>query len=231
MVSDRSGGRWRSYGLGLVLSLVGHAAVLAWVASTTTAPVGPTGTDLVFLAEIVPAPPAVVPVEPVPQSEVVPARPTPPRPAAVAPRPVKMRTDSPPVKPALPAGRSDAVVPESALAPSESASAAEDVAPSASVPAQPGRADEDAVRRYAERVWAHLLAHRPRGLRLRGTVLLAFSLSRDGTVTQAAIARPSGEDTLDRAVLAGLAAASPFPPPPAAFDDAALSFTVPVQVR
>jgi protein TonB len=94
-----------------------------------------------------------------------------------------------------------------------------------------GRDEAAEARRYAEAVWTHLLAHRPRGVRLRGTVLLAFTVSRDGAVIRAAIVRSSGEELLDRAVLDGLAAAAPFPPPSTALGDAALSFTVPVQVR
>lgn len=100
-----------------------------------------------------------------------------------------------------------------------------------SAPVPPGRDEAAEARRYAEAVWAHLLAHRPRGVRLRGTVLLAFTVSRDGTVIRSDIVRSSGEELLDRAVLDGLAAAAPFPPPPTAIGDAALSFTVPVQVR
>jgi len=230
MVSDRIGWGWRSLGRGGLLSLAGHAAVLAWIVAASTVPVGPSQGDPAIVAEIVSAPPPVAPAEPSLPPEAVPLRPVSPRPAAA--RPQRVATAAPPVKPApapVGAGEADPLAPDSALA--SIGPASESVVPTDSAPVPPGRADEDAVRRYAEAVWTHLLAHRPRGVRLRGTVLLAFTLSRDGSVTGAAIARSSGEDVLDRAVLAGLAAAAPFPPPPAAIGDAALSFTVPVQVR
>jgi protein TonB len=228
MVSDRIGWGWRSLGLGGLLSLAGHAAVLAWIVAASTAPVGPSQGDPAILVEIVPTPPAVAPAEPSRPPEGVPHRPA----TVVATRPHRVMTAAPPVKPApapVGAGEADPLAPDSALA--SIGPASESVVPTDSAPVPPGRADEDAVRRYAEAVWTHLLAHRPRGVRRRGTVLLAFTLSRDGSVAGAAIARSSGEDLLDRAVLAGLTAAAPFPSPPDAIGDTALSFTVPVQVR
>lgn len=231
MKSDRIGGGWRSFGLGAMLSLAGHAAVLAWVASTSTAPADPGRRDPAALSVIVLALPAIVPAEPSRPPEVVSSRPVPPRPATVAAHRQRGRAEAAPAKltPAPAPGLPDALEPDSARL--TAAPADENAAPPAPAPVPSGRDDQDMVRRYAETVWAHLLAHRPRGLRQRGTVLLAFSLSRDGTLTRAEIAGPSGDAALDRAVLARLKAASPFPPPPAAMSDAALSFTVPVQVH
>ncbi|SEH25433.1 TonB family protein [Magnetospirillum fulvum] len=227
MTSDRIGWGWRSFGLGVLLSLAGHAAVLAWIVAASTAPVGPSQGDPAILVEIVLTPPAVAPAEPSRPPEVVP-----PRPATMAARPHRVMTAAPPVKPApapVGAGESDPLVPDTALASVGPASAS--VSPTDSAPVLPDRDEAAEVRRYAEAVWTHLLAHRPRGVRRRGTVLLAFTVSRDGTVIQAAIVRSSGEELLDRAVLAGLAAAAPFPSPPDAIGDTALSFSVPVQVR
>lgn len=228
MVFDRIGWGWRSFGLGLLLSLVGHVAVLAWIVAASTAPVGSGQGDPVIVSVVELTPPALAPVVPSPPPEIA------PRPATVAARPQRVATAAPPAKPApaappVGAGESEVLAPSSPLTSAGPTSDA--VAPIDSAPVPPGRDEATEARRYAEAVWAHLLAHRPRGVRRRGTVLLAFTVARDGAVIRAAIVRSSGEELLDRAVLAGLAAAAPFPPPSAALGDAALSFTVPVQVR
>ena len=51
----------------------------------------------------------------------------------------------------------------------------------------------------------------------RGRTVIQFSVARDGRVPKLVIAAGSGADALDRAAVAGISAANPFPPLPADF--------------
>ncbi|WP_039852426.1 energy transducer TonB [Magnetospirillum fulvum] len=232
MKSDRSGWGRRRFGAAMLLSLAGHGAVLGWIAAASPVPAQPSQGDPAIVSVVELIPPPIAPVAPSPPPEVRSPPPVASDPAVVPPRPRRAAAAAPQAKAAPPpvAVGAEAVPMEAKENVSEAALTAN--APSSgttSVAAEPG--EDETARRYAETVWRHLLAHRPRGLRLKGSVVLAFTLSRQGAVIQAAIARSSGAETLDQAVLEGLAAAAPFPAPPAVIGDAGLSFTVPVQVR
>lgn len=77
---------------------------------------------------------------------------------------------------------------------------------------------------YAALVRARVAGRRPGGNGGRGTVVVAFSVSRGGALNSARIARSSGNSSLDSSVLAAVRGAGPFPPPPAT---ANLSFSMP----
>ncbi len=77
---------------------------------------------------------------------------------------------------------------------------------------------------YAALVRARVAGRRPGGNGGRGTVVVAFSVSRAGALNSARIARSSGNSSLDSSVLAAVLGAGPFPPPPAT---ANLSFSMP----
>lgn len=77
---------------------------------------------------------------------------------------------------------------------------------------------------YAALVRARVAGRRPGGNGGRGTVVVAFSVSRAGALNSARIARSSGNSSLDSSVLAAVRGAGPFPPPPAT---ANLSFSMP----
>jgi TonB family protein len=63
------------------------------------------------------------------------------------------------------------------------------------------------------------MAVMPESVRMgrRGQVAIQFSIARDGKVPKLVIASTSGQDTLDRAAIAGISASSPFPSLPADF--------------
>jgi protein TonB len=77
---------------------------------------------------------------------------------------------------------------------------------------------------YAALVRARVAARKPGGNGGRGTVVVAFSVSRSGGLTSARISRSSGNSSLDGRVLAAVRSVGPFPPPPAG---ANLNFTMP----
>ena len=63
------------------------------------------------------------------------------------------------------------------------------------------------------------MAVMPESVRMgrRGQVAIQFSIARDGKVPKLVIASTSGQDTLDRAAIAGISASSPFPSLPGEF--------------
>jgi protein TonB len=93
-----------------------------------------------------------------------------------------------------------------------------------------GKAD-DSLRVYGQMVWASIMAHKPAGIRLRGTVTLTFSLLRDGRLDAAAVSTSGGADSLDQIALAALQDAAPFPPPPEGLSGQSLTFSIPFQFR
>ena len=64
-----------------------------------------------------------------------------------------------------------------------------------------------------------------------GTVVVAFTIARDGRLVSDRVARGSGERSLDEAAKALVERASPYPAPPSGADDQELYFTVPIRFR
>lgn len=77
---------------------------------------------------------------------------------------------------------------------------------------------------YAALVRSRVASRRPGGGGRRGTVVVAFSVSRSGALNAARVTRSSGNSSLDGSVLAAVRGAAPFPPPPAG---ANLNFAMP----
>lgn len=84
---------------------------------------------------------------------------------------------------------------------------------------------------YAARLWLHVAARRPAGIRLEGTATVAFSLSRSSQLRDVSLVARSGNPLLDRLALRTVRNATPFPPPPEALTDTQLRFTVPFSFR
>ena len=80
---------------------------------------------------------------------------------------------------------------------------------------------------YAAMVRARVAARKPGGGGRRGTVVIAFGVTRSGGLGYASIARSSGDPGLDRSVLAAVRGAS-FPAPP---PGAGTRFAVPFHFR
>lgn len=92
---------------------------------------------------------------------------------------------------------------------------------------QPQR-EADVAASYAQRLWVHIRAHRPKGLQLQGTAEIGFRIDRRGSLVWARLARSSGIALLDRLALRAVREASPLPAPPQELPDARLEFTAPI---
>ncbi len=108
-------------------------------------------------------------------------------------------------------------------------SASADATPTATV--EPPAATDEKLRSYERILWIHIMNRKPNGIRLRGTVMVTFSLERDGRLSAAEISTSSGSVDLDEMALAALRAATPFPPPPAAASPSQLTFSIAFQFR
>lgn len=93
---------------------------------------------------------------------------------------------------------------------------------------RPAEASASQIDAYRQQLWQSILAARPRGTAGTGTVTIRFRIDRSGALVSAAVTGSSGQFMLDRTALQAVRKAAPFPAPPADMDDAALTFTVPV---
>lgn len=155
---------------------------------------------------------AAVP-EPVGQAHAA-ARPAPPAPLP-GPGPAAAPPPPMPAPVAAPMPEAAAALPLAAPAPT--------AAPRAASPAL--------LSDYSARLWTHIAARRPAGIRLEGTTTVAFTLSRNGQVSELAVAGASGNAMLDQLALRSIRRAAPLPPPPDALRDDQLRFTIPFSFR
>jgi protein TonB len=216
--------RRRLIRLGIPASLGLHAAVaagLGLLAGPTVRPDPP-----VLVAELAPA--VTSDPQPSPAPPTPPAPAPPPRPPSTAIKPPPPRATSPSPRPvALPAPTPAAPPPGPADAtPLVETPPPPPPPPSPTAPAAAAEPDAEA-RAYAQLVWERVLAHRPATRRLTGTTLVGFRLDSAGELLSAEIARSSGSALHDRAALAALRAAAPFPPPPPTIAPDRLAFTLP----
>jgi protein TonB len=84
---------------------------------------------------------------------------------------------------------------------------------------------------YAARVRARVASRRPRGPGKRGTVVVAFGLTRSGQLAFASVSRSSGDAVLDQNVLSALRGAAPFPKPPPGASPHHLRFSIPFHFK
>jgi len=87
------------------------------------------------------------------------------------------------------------------------------------------------INAYASRVRARILSRRPSARGQRGRVVISFRLSTSGGLRSARISRSSGNRALDRAALAAVRRAAPFPRPPNGARSGQLSFSIPFTFR
>lgn len=88
---------------------------------------------------------------------------------------------------------------------------------------------EAAASTYARQVWARIAARRPRGTLGAGTARIGFRLDPGGRLVALRLIASSGRPDFDRAALASVRAAAPFPSPPEGLDPAALDFEIPIR--
>lgn len=89
--------------------------------------------------------------------------------------------------------------------------------------------EADLLAAYSQQLRERIQERRPRGLRKEGAVIVAFSLDRAGRITEALLARSSGDVQLDRLALRMVRQASPFPPPVPEIPSAKLTFAIPIR--
>ncbi len=83
---------------------------------------------------------------------------------------------------------------------------------------------------YGARVRARILRQRPSASG-RGRAVVSFAVTAGGGLRYARLARTSGNAALDRAALAAVRRAAPFPRPPAGAETRQLKFTIPFSFR
>ena len=93
--------------------------------------------------------------------------------------------------------------------------------------AEHASASTGALLKYAAHVRAQVARHKPAGWGLRGTAVVMFGITTTGALAYASLSQSSGKPGLDRAALAAVEGASPFPAPPAGATTAQLQFSIP----
>ncbi|TWA59775.1 outer membrane transport energization protein TonB [Azospirillum brasilense] len=162
-----------------------------------------------------PVPPVV---EPTPEPAPEPPPPPPPKPL---PKPAP----KPPVK--------AAPKPQAAptATPSPTPSAETGTGRNAAAAVEPVSASRGAVVDYGAQVWAWIGRHKPEKVVGGGQATVTLTLGPAGEVLDAAILTSSGDAALDRAALAAVRKASPFPTPPPGLTAADRVFSVPFLFR
>lgn len=202
----------RPWSMGLAVAMAAHGMIVGLLIVTHTLVPPPKPAGAAILLDL---PPVAAPAKaPEPQLK--------PKPVVRKPRPTT-------AKPAPPQAAQEPPAIESAAAiPAEPAPASTQPAPA------PPSLDPHAVSSWQSRLLAHLERHKrfpsqAQARRLRGTVLVAFSLDRSGRVLTQAVNTSSGHASLDAAALDMLVRAQPLPPPPPEIHGAVLQLTVPVR--
>jgi protein TonB len=230
------GFRWTAAALVVVgLHVLGAIILRGWQIPVVPAELAPAA----IMIDLEPAP------VPMPQAVAMPEEPPPPEPEIVAPPPpppeIVPEVVLPPVVPKpkpverkrVEHKRIERVVPVPAPAAASPAPPAE--APAVPVPPTPApAAAADAMTRFQRLLSSHLEREKryPRLSQQRGeqgTVMLRFTMNRDGKVLTARIERGSGFAALDQEVLALIERAQPLPVFPAEITAAQLELVVPVQ--
>lgn len=230
MTSGGTMGRWLA---ALGIAVLGHGGAVAmgvgWAAADRPSASGAP----VFAVEIAAAPPAA-PATPPPE----PPRPEPqPTAAEPPPKPVEAAVPLPKPKPPAPKPKPRPTAPaEAAPGPQRSAAHAEAEAAITAAPVPGANAQAAAARAatWQGELLGHLERHKryPRAAqwkRREGTVVVAFSLDREGRVIAKRLARASGHADLDDEALALLARAQPLPPPPDGIPGERIELVVPIQ--
>lgn len=210
----------RSWATGIIASVVLHVAIAAalvvsgiregsGVVIRRPSNIVPLSAEVTLLSMPDPPPHAL--------QHPVPAAPAPmPMPASSAPSPTAS-------EPAFVTASARPTAASTAIANSTATSAAGSV--SAGAPADLTAVGSDYRRRLLEHI-AQRQKSPPAGSPL-GTVVVRFSLARDGDVLSIALASSSGNAALDRAALDSVRDASPMPPIPAGFPDR-LAVAIPI---
>ncbi|CAO3381919.1 energy transducer TonB family protein [Azospirillum argentinense] len=186
--------------------------------------------------EAAPKPESEPQQDPVPEPELEPEPEVAPEPVPPVPEP----TPDPAPKPPLPPPPKPLPKPKPPVtaAPKPPAAPAAVPSPSPTTETGPGRASAEpvsasrgAVVDYGAQVWAWIGRHKPEKVVGGGQVTVKLTLGTAGEVLDAAILTSSGDAALDRAALAAVRKASPFPAPPPDLTAEDRVFSVPFLFR
>lgn len=225
--------------LSTLLSLAVHGALLLMLVKATAVPGDPGKPDSLSIDIVtIASPPRPEPEQKPQEPEQKPPEPAPkppePKPAPVAPP----QKPPPPPRPSLkPTTQLPATPPPGTSESTDAATEMVAVAPPPPPPSPPPSpsggiaGQDDSLRQYGQIVWARIVAHKPRGVRLPGTATVTFAIGRDGRLISAQVTGSDGESSLDRVALATLGNAAPFPPPPPHATPAQLVFSIPFHFR
>jgi periplasmic protein TonB len=212
----RRGADRRIFGIGLAVSVAAHLVALLFVALPVT-PHQPSATRAPLQAVEAPLLTAVPLPEPrrrlsPPPEEAPPVNAIP----VLAPQVVEAPRAAPPVVALLEAPPAP-TPPEREVRPAPRALAGSVVH---------GQYEQE-IARWVERQRDYPLAARRRGL--QGTAIVRLRLGADGSLIQAQIVRDTGHSILDRAALAMVERAAPYPEVPAALGGPSVDVLVPIQ--
>jgi protein TonB len=224
---------WRA----LAVVLAGHGIAVAMIVGAAPSRRPPPPVRPIFAEVIREAPAAdAAPTPSAPEVAPPPRQSAPARPTVVAPqRPVlavPQAIPAPPTAPLTPEPtRDDGIATTVEATPGPAAETAEP--PSrAGAEALPG--DPDEVRRYVAAIMRQLQRYKsyPRDLKkakVEGTVVVEFTIDRDGRLLASSLQRSSGAAGLDQAALDMLARASPLPAIPKFMNRDELALAIPVE--
>ncbi|ALJ39093.1 TonB family protein [Azospirillum brasilense] len=163
------------------------------------------------------APEPVPPMgEPTPEPAPEPSPPPPPKPLPKPKPPVKAAP-----KPQMAPGPSPSPTPSAETGTGRNAAAA----------VEPVSASRGAMVDYGAQVWAWIGRHKPEKVVGGGQATVKLTLGTAGEVLDATILTSSGDEALDRAALAAVRKASPFPTPPPGLTAQDRVFSVPFLFR
>lgn len=139
----------------------------------------------------------------------------------------------PPEKKKPPEYPSPVLASEAAIA-EISATAPESSAPADVSPAMPALTASEAHaaalaaarNEYAKKLWTHLAHYKPRRIRGKGTVVVAFILSPEGDLLSVELQSDNGNDALRRMAIAAIRKARPYPKVPPVLGDGPFRFEI-----
>lgn len=167
------------------------------------------------------------------------AAPAPPAPASALPRPATPTPQAATI-PASPLAPDTQPRAELALAAEPARAEPASPKPAAPTPAAPtpapapARASADnaaALSAYQAALWRSINAHRLRGSAMRGTVVVRFRLTADGTLLAADVTTSSGNMLLDKVALRAVRQSAPFPAAPGGIATTDLTFEIPIHLN
>jgi protein TonB len=221
---------------GLAIVVLGHAAVLGAALYVRPAvdrlPPPPT----IMASVILPVAEETAPAEAEPEAsppEPTRASPPPPAPREPDPRPVLAVPESAPV-PAPPAVAPPPVEPLTQSSETSDARAEAPPGPAARASLDSLSGNPDDVRRYIAAIMRQLNRHKTyarelKKAKIEGTVVIQFTIDREGRLLVSGVKQSSGHAELDRAAMDMLARADPLPAIPDFMNRDELALAIPVE--